>query len=179
MPTRRQFIGAAAGATAVAGVGGFARAQTPSTVQGTVDGWPARSVRVISPTGTGGPGQNFRLYADQLKDDVRAELRAREHAGRLRRARQHGGGARGARRTHAAARLQQPHRAGAAGAGEFAGQRQTRFRADRADVHLPVPAAGQRGAAGAQPQGARRLRQGAARPAQLLRLALSAPADIW
>src|SRR5262245_1143999 len=64
MPTRRQFMGAAAGATAIAGVGSLARAQAPTTV----DGWPARSVRVISPTGTGGPGQNFRLYADQLKD---------------------------------------------------------------------------------------------------------------
>jgi tripartite-type tricarboxylate transporter receptor subunit TctC len=61
MPTRRQFIGALAGATAW---GQF----TPARAQGTVDGWPSRSVRVISPTGTGGPGQNFRLYADQLKD---------------------------------------------------------------------------------------------------------------
>ena len=25
-------------------------------------------MRVISPTGTGGPGQNFRFYADQLKE---------------------------------------------------------------------------------------------------------------
>jgi tripartite-type tricarboxylate transporter receptor subunit TctC len=33
-----------------------------------VDGWPSRSVRVISPTGAGGPGQNFRFYADQLKE---------------------------------------------------------------------------------------------------------------
>jgi tripartite-type tricarboxylate transporter receptor subunit TctC len=62
MPTRRQFMGAIAGG--LAGLGGPARAQAP----GTVDGWPSRSVRVISPTGTGGPGQNFRLYADQLKD---------------------------------------------------------------------------------------------------------------
>ncbi|MGH8514429.1 MAG: tripartite tricarboxylate transporter substrate-binding protein, partial [Gammaproteobacteria bacterium] len=30
-------------------------------------GWPSRTVRVISPTGTGGPGQNFRFYADHLK----------------------------------------------------------------------------------------------------------------
>jgi tripartite-type tricarboxylate transporter receptor subunit TctC len=36
--------------------------------QATVEGWPSRPVRVISPTGTGGPGQNFRLYADHLKD---------------------------------------------------------------------------------------------------------------
>src|SRR5206468_5888778 len=40
----------------------------PSFGQITVDGWPARTVRVISPTATGGPGQNFRFYADNLKD---------------------------------------------------------------------------------------------------------------
>ena len=62
MPTRRQFIGAVAGG--LAGSGLSARAEA----QGMVDGWPARSVRVISPTGTGGPGQNFRLYAENLKD---------------------------------------------------------------------------------------------------------------
>jgi tripartite-type tricarboxylate transporter receptor subunit TctC len=45
-----------------AGFGRSARAQS------TVDGWPARTVRVISPTATGGPGQNFRLYADNLKN---------------------------------------------------------------------------------------------------------------
>jgi tripartite-type tricarboxylate transporter receptor subunit TctC len=60
MPTRRQLIGALAGT--LAGVGATARAQAP------IDGWPARSVRVISPTGSGGPGQNFRFYADQLKE---------------------------------------------------------------------------------------------------------------
>ena len=38
------------------------------TAQSRVDGWPARTVRVISPTATGGPGQNFRMYADPLKD---------------------------------------------------------------------------------------------------------------
>ena len=38
-----------------------ARAQTPP------DGWPARPVRVIYPTGPGGPSDNFRLYADHLK----------------------------------------------------------------------------------------------------------------
>src|SRR5712691_8928156 len=66
MTTRRQFIGAVAGG--LAGWGAAARAQAPGAAPGTVDGWPARSVRVISPTGTGGPGQNFRLYAEQLKD---------------------------------------------------------------------------------------------------------------
>ncbi|HEY7662103.1 MAG TPA: tripartite tricarboxylate transporter substrate binding protein [Xanthobacteraceae bacterium] len=62
MPTRRQFTAAAIGSLAVASAA--ARAQAPVTVSG----WPTRSVRVVSPTGTGGPGQNFRLYADQLKD---------------------------------------------------------------------------------------------------------------
>jgi tripartite-type tricarboxylate transporter receptor subunit TctC len=63
MPTRRQFIGGVASAAGFAGIG-----LRSAQAQGTVDGWPSRSVRVISPTGTGGPGQNFRLYADQLKD---------------------------------------------------------------------------------------------------------------
>jgi tripartite-type tricarboxylate transporter receptor subunit TctC len=62
MPTRRHFIGAVGGL--LAGASMPARVQA----QATVDGWPARSVRVISPTGTGGPGQNFRLYAENLKD---------------------------------------------------------------------------------------------------------------
>ena len=66
MPTRRQFIAALAGS--LAGESGPARAQAPGAAPSTVNGWPARSVRVISPTGTGGPGQNFRLYAEQLKD---------------------------------------------------------------------------------------------------------------
>src|SRR5262245_3273413 len=65
MPTRREFVGAIAGG---AGLLAAKRAHAQAPVQGTVDGWPARSVRVISPTGTGGPGQNFRLYADQLKE---------------------------------------------------------------------------------------------------------------
>lgn len=63
MPTRREFIGGIASAAGLAGLGApLAQAQT------TIGGWPSRSVRVISPTGTGGPGQNFRFYADQLKD---------------------------------------------------------------------------------------------------------------
>src|SRR4051794_2644715 len=56
------FIGAVA--AGLAGLAAPARGQAPAGL----DGWPARSVRVISPTGTGGPGQNFRLYAEQLKD---------------------------------------------------------------------------------------------------------------
>jgi tripartite-type tricarboxylate transporter receptor subunit TctC len=61
MPTRRQFIGATAAAAAIASL-------SPARAQGRVDGWPARAVRVISPTATGGPGQNFRMYADVFKD---------------------------------------------------------------------------------------------------------------
>ncbi len=60
MPTRRQLIAAASGA--------LIGSRLPAHAQGTVEGWPARGVRVISPTGTGGPGQNFRLYADHLRD---------------------------------------------------------------------------------------------------------------
>jgi tripartite-type tricarboxylate transporter receptor subunit TctC len=63
MPTRRELLGAAVGIAAVSGFG-LERARALETI----DGWPSRSVRVISPTGTGGPGQNFRFYADQLKE---------------------------------------------------------------------------------------------------------------
>ena len=62
MRTRRQFV-SALGATAVA-----AWSAGRASAQQTVDGWPQRPVRVISPTATGGPGQNFRFYADHLKD---------------------------------------------------------------------------------------------------------------
>jgi len=62
MTTRRKFM-------TLAGAAGFAGAWAgPVHGQGTLGGWPARSVRVISPTATGGPGQNFRFYADNLKD---------------------------------------------------------------------------------------------------------------
>jgi tripartite-type tricarboxylate transporter receptor subunit TctC len=63
--TRRKFF-ALAGAAGLAG-GWSGRAQAQAT-SGTVGGWPQRSVRVISPTATGGPGQNFRMYADVFKD---------------------------------------------------------------------------------------------------------------
>ena len=66
MTTRRDFM-ALAGAAGLVGslAGGSGR---PAYAQSTVDGWPSRTVRVISPTATGGPGQNFRFYADNLKD---------------------------------------------------------------------------------------------------------------
>jgi tripartite-type tricarboxylate transporter receptor subunit TctC len=62
MTTRRNFVALAGAAGLSAGLARSARAQSA------VGGWPSRSVRVISPTATGGPGQNFRFYADNLKD---------------------------------------------------------------------------------------------------------------
>ena len=62
MTTRRNFMALAGAAGLAAPFGRTARAQ------GVAGGWPSRSVRVISPTATGGPGQNFRFYADNLKD---------------------------------------------------------------------------------------------------------------
>jgi len=63
MLTRRRFVTATAATAGHAVIAGRAQAQAA----GSVEGWPGRSVRVISPTGTGGPGQNFRFYADHLK----------------------------------------------------------------------------------------------------------------
>jgi tripartite-type tricarboxylate transporter receptor subunit TctC len=62
MTTRRTFM-ALAGSAGLAGLD--ARG---ALAQHTVDGWPSRTVRVISPTATGGPSQNFRFYADNLKN---------------------------------------------------------------------------------------------------------------
>ena len=62
MTTRRKFMALAGAAGLSAGASGSADSQT------TIDGWPSRTVRVISPTATGGPSQNFRLYADNLKN---------------------------------------------------------------------------------------------------------------
>jgi tripartite-type tricarboxylate transporter receptor subunit TctC len=62
MPTRRNFMAIAGAAGLSAGLG------KPAGAQNTVDGWPSRTVRVISPTATGGPGQNFRFYSEHLKD---------------------------------------------------------------------------------------------------------------
>jgi tripartite-type tricarboxylate transporter receptor subunit TctC len=58
MLTRRSFV---TGAAALAASGSAGLAQT------SVDGWPSRPVRVILPTGPGGPGENFRLFADHYK----------------------------------------------------------------------------------------------------------------
>jgi len=56
MVTRRSLVAAALAASAQAAFG-----QTP------IDGWPTRPVRVILPTGPGGPGENFRLFGDHFK----------------------------------------------------------------------------------------------------------------
>jgi tripartite-type tricarboxylate transporter receptor subunit TctC len=63
MQSRRQIVGALGAAFAASAIGFRSR---PAVAE-TVDGWPSRSVRVISPTATGGPSQNFRFYADNLK----------------------------------------------------------------------------------------------------------------
>ncbi len=66
MRTRRQFVGAFGGVFGASALAGFGA--RGAFAQQTVDGWPHRAVRVISPTATGGPGQNFRFYTDNLKD---------------------------------------------------------------------------------------------------------------
>ena len=62
MTTRRNFMALAGAAGLSSGFG------QPAWSEGAVDGWPSRAVRVISPTAAGGPSQNFRLYADNLKN---------------------------------------------------------------------------------------------------------------
>jgi tripartite-type tricarboxylate transporter receptor subunit TctC len=59
MLTRRRLI---AGTAVLA-----ASPWTPTFAQSGVDGWPSRPIRVIFPTGAGGPSENFRLYADYMK----------------------------------------------------------------------------------------------------------------
>jgi tripartite-type tricarboxylate transporter receptor subunit TctC len=59
MLTRRRLL---AGSTVVA-VGAWGNA----FAQSGVNGWPSRPIRVIFPTGAGGPSENFRLYADYMK----------------------------------------------------------------------------------------------------------------
>jgi tripartite-type tricarboxylate transporter receptor subunit TctC len=64
MFTRRTFIAGATAATGFAGAGGLAHAQAPAAL----GGWPNRPVRSIVPSGAGGPGENFRLYADHFRE---------------------------------------------------------------------------------------------------------------
>jgi tripartite-type tricarboxylate transporter receptor subunit TctC len=65
MMERRRFT-AALLATAGLAATGLALPRA-ARAQAQPDGWPARPVRVIYPTGPGGPSDNFRLYADHLK----------------------------------------------------------------------------------------------------------------
>ena len=59
MLTRRRLIAGTAALAAGSSTRGFA--------QSGVEGWPNRPIRVIFPTGAGGPSENFRLYADYMK----------------------------------------------------------------------------------------------------------------
>src|ERR1700730_15709306 len=63
MLERRQFTAGLVAAATLGPPRDPARAQAPAPL----DGWPSRPVRVIYPTGPGGPSDNFRLYADYLK----------------------------------------------------------------------------------------------------------------
>jgi tripartite-type tricarboxylate transporter receptor subunit TctC len=63
---RRVLTGTAAAGVAAAGLVGQGR--TAQAQGAAVDGWPSRAVRVISPAGAAGPSQNFRLYAEPLRE---------------------------------------------------------------------------------------------------------------
>ena len=121
----------------------FGRVRRPAAAQSTVGGWPQRAVRVISPTATGGPGQNFRFYADNLKETFGQSFVLENMPG--------GSGsvgcmavARSAPDGHTLLLASNSHivLAPLVLTG-IAGQREARLRPDRADVHLPVPAGGQ------------------------------------
>jgi tripartite-type tricarboxylate transporter receptor subunit TctC len=62
MPTRRSVL---AGGAAVAAALGFGDRELAAQTQ--IEGWPSKPVRVIFPTGAGGPSDIFRLYAEYLK----------------------------------------------------------------------------------------------------------------
>jgi tripartite-type tricarboxylate transporter receptor subunit TctC len=51
---------------AVAGASIAAAARRAAAEQ--IDGWPAKPIRVIFPTGTGGPSDLFRMYGEYMKD---------------------------------------------------------------------------------------------------------------
>jgi tripartite-type tricarboxylate transporter receptor subunit TctC len=63
MLSRRTLLAGTAAMAGAAVSGHRSPAQTT-----TVDGWPSRPVRVISPAGAGGPSGNFRLYVDHLQN---------------------------------------------------------------------------------------------------------------
>ncbi len=63
MPTRRSLL---VGSTAFAATLGLRN--DPAAAQTQVDGWPSKPIRVVFPTGAGGPSEIFRLYAEYIKD---------------------------------------------------------------------------------------------------------------
>ena len=69
MLERRRFTASllATAGLATAGLTGGLAPLRSARAQTLPDGWPSRPVRVIYPTGPGGPSDNFRLYADHLK----------------------------------------------------------------------------------------------------------------
>lgn len=60
MLNRRAFLVATAGA-------GLAAAQRPAAAE-QINGWPSKPIRVIFPTGAGGPSEIFRMYGEYMKD---------------------------------------------------------------------------------------------------------------
>jgi tripartite-type tricarboxylate transporter receptor subunit TctC len=58
MFTRRAFLASAAAAPFAA---------TPLSAQSQIDGWPSKPIRVVFPTGPGGPSEIFRLYGEYIR----------------------------------------------------------------------------------------------------------------
>ena len=153
--------------------------RTPRTRSRPVDGWPPRPVRVISPTATGGPGQNFRMYADHLKDTFGQNFVLENMPG--------GSGSVGcmavarsapdghtlllASNSHIVLAPLVHHR--------LAGQREARLRPIALMFTFPFLLVVNRRARPEDAEGAGRLRQGAARGSSTGARPASAPADIW
>jgi tripartite-type tricarboxylate transporter receptor subunit TctC len=64
MLSRRKFLAATGGAV----IAPNALAQSSAFAQSGVDGWPSKPIRVVFPTGAGGPSELFRMYAEYIKD---------------------------------------------------------------------------------------------------------------
>ena len=60
MLIRRVFLSASAGT-------GIALIRAPSFAE-QIDGWPTKPIRVVFPTGPGGPSDLFRMYGDYMRD---------------------------------------------------------------------------------------------------------------